>query len=386
MSDTAFDDLQRALDRQGPEGVLARLSEQLIAEKKFHELFDVRLMQARRRTGLPTVVNTPLDDLPEPQRSNMETAYLEACREVGHRLLEAGSVREAWMYLRPVGDKQQVADALARLPHDDDYEPIIEIAVHEGVCPRLGFELVLEHYGTCNAISMFEAEMYNRSRSERQEVATLLVRHLHAELSANVRADITRQQGSAPQESSLDALVAERDWLFENDNYHVDTSHLNAVTRFALILDDRENLRMALDLTRYGRRLSRQFQPRGEEPFEDFFTHTGLFFAAILGERMDEAVEHFRQRAESLDIHDVGTGPIEVYIGLLARLGRFGEAMDESARLLPPGTRGGGFAPGLLELATLGREHARLRNVCRQRGDLVGFAAGLVDDATNGPA
>ena len=62
---------------------------------------------------------TPIDEVEEPLRSQLEAAYLAACREVGELLLEAGRLREAWMYLRPAGDKLAVRRQLARLTADD---------------------------------------------------------------------------------------------------------------------------------------------------------------------------------------------------------------------------------------------------------------------------
>ncbi len=114
----------------------------------------------------------------------MEDAYVAACREVGNLFLAAGRVREAWMYLRPTGDRQVVADALAALPRDaENYEEIIEVALYEGVCPRLGFQFVLEHYGTCNAITLYDGQMHGRPKADRQAVAALLIEHLHGELA-----------------------------------------------------------------------------------------------------------------------------------------------------------------------------------------------------------
>src|SRR5688572_10894149 len=88
---------------------LGLLAEQFKGEGRFHELFDIRLLEARHRLGLPAVVTFSLDELPEPLRMEVENAYLAACREVGHALLDAGKIGEAWRYLRPVGDNIAVA-------------------------------------------------------------------------------------------------------------------------------------------------------------------------------------------------------------------------------------------------------------------------------------
>ena len=70
------------------------------------------------------------------------------------------------------------------------------MALYEGACPRLGFEYVLAHYGTCNAITLFDGQMHGRPKSDRQEVAALLINHLHGELLRNVKADIAVAKGA----------------------------------------------------------------------------------------------------------------------------------------------------------------------------------------------
>jgi hypothetical protein len=376
---STFDELQQRLAEGGEQAVFDRLSAELKEQKKLHELFDVLLMRARHGLGLPVTLSTPIDDLEEPVRTQLEDAYLAGCREVGSLLLDEGRLREAWMYLRPVGDKKLVAAALAKIePGDDNLQDLIEIGLHEGVAPALGYGLVLKHYGTCNAITTFEGAVLARPKADQQLCAALLLKHLHAELTANVRADIARQAGSEPKETSLHDLVVERDWLFAENNYHTDTTHLAATVRFARVLEDPALVALAYDLTEYGRRLSSQFQFAGEEPFAEVYPAHGLFFAAQLGRQVDEALAYFRKRAEEVDIYEQGAGAAEVYVALLARLKRYDEAIAASIQFLPPGTRTSGFAPNLLELSRLAGNYGPLMEVCRERGDLVSFAAGLL--------
>jgi hypothetical protein len=385
MPDTQilFDELQSAARADGA-AALALLAEHLRNEKQYHELFDARLIEARSRSGLPVVLTGSLDDLPEPVRTQMEEAYLAACREVGGLLLADERIREAWMYLRPVGEKAEVAAALGKLPRDtENYEQLIEVALYEGVWPRLGFEYVLEHYGTCNAITLFDGQMHSRPLKDRQEVAGLLVRHLHGELLRNLKGDIERREGKEPTATGpaggeIASLIATRPELFENDNYHVDTTHLGSVVRFAVVCEDRDTLQMALDLTEYGRRLSPQYQFAGQEPFADTYPAYALFFQALLGQNTDEALAYFRERARAAE----DNGPAEVFISLLARMGRNQEAFDASIELIKSDQRVSGFAPSALELASRAGCYDRWMEVCRERGDALGFTAGLI--ARNG--
>jgi hypothetical protein len=380
MPTNPFDELPGQLDSQGVEAVFDRVARELAGEKKFHELFDVLLMRSRHQLGLPAILTTSLDELAEPLRTRVEEAYLAACREVGTRLLDEGRLREAWMYLRPVGDKQLVSAALEKIePSDENVQDLIEIGLHEGVAPALGYALVLKHYGTCNAITTFEGAVLGRPLADQQAAAGLLLKHLHAELAANVRADIARQEGSEPKEQTLAALVADRDWLFGENNYHTDTTHLAAVVRFSRLLEEPALLELAYDLTEYGRRLSKQFQFAGEEPFAEVYPAHRLFFGAQLGKHVDESLEHFRRRAQEVDVAEYGAAAAEVYVALLSRLKRYDEAIRATIELIPPGTRTSGFAPNLLALSRLSGDYEPLLEACRQRGDLVGFTAGLVE-------
>src|SRR5205085_6917568 len=116
------------------EATLYRLFAVHQGQQKYHEMFYALLMRARHRLGLPSVLTTPLDDLEEPIRLKVEEAYLEACRRVGGLLLAEGKLREAWMYLRPVGDRRALAEALDQAPvSDENVQELIELALHEGV-------------------------------------------------------------------------------------------------------------------------------------------------------------------------------------------------------------------------------------------------------------
>jgi hypothetical protein len=379
MADALFARLQSEMSRGGPDAVLEAAAQALRSEKRYHELFEVLKMQVRRRLGLPVTYTAGGDDLPEEQRNLLEEGLLSACREVGTLLLAQGRVREGWMYLRPVGDRQQAAALLAKIvPDEDNTEELIEVALHERVDIGRGYELVLKTYGTCNAITTFDSSVARRPRHEQAPAARLLLRQVHTDLVANVRADIARQEGSQPNETTLKGLVEDRDWLFQEHSYHLDTTHLAATVRIARVLSDPEDLRLALDLTEYGRRLHQQFQYQGDEPFAQIYPAHALFFQALLRENIDTALQYFRTKAEMIDPQYHGMASIETYVDLLARLGRHHEALEEAIRLAPSSGQPAGIAPSLLELAEKAGDYAAFLDYCRKRGDLLGFAAGLV--------
>ena len=374
-----FDQLQEQLSSGGINALLATTAAQLKERKKYHELFEVLKMQVRQRLGLPLLYQDTGDELDEPVRDQLETGLLDACQEVGTLLLGEAKVREGWMYLRPVGNQAEVARQLAKIePNEDNLEELVEVMLHEGVDPARGYALVLENYGTCNAITTYESSMSRHSKPHQQATASLLVEHVHRDLLASVVADITQQQGQEPTETTLRELVADRDWLFGEHSYHLDTTHLASTVRFARILDDEKMLRLALDLTAYGGRLSPQFQYPGEGPFEDLYPSHALYLAALLGEQVDEAIAYFATRAETMDAAEHGALPLEAYVQLLDRLGRHEAATETLIRSCDSdAVQASQVVPLLVDLAGKSGKFEPLIDFCRQREDVLGFATAL---------
>ncbi len=379
MPERLYEQLQREMQAGGAEAALECLAVSLRAQQKYHELFEARLMLARHRLGLPLVGGASIDELPEPLRTQTEEAYLQACREVGTLLVKEGRLRDAWMYLRPTGEKELIAAALEQAePRDEEFDDLVELALHEGLAPARGFRLLLDHYGTCNAITTFETLVGQLPPAAQTLAAEQLIDHLYGELLENVQAHVDNRHPGAAAGKSLAELAAAQEWIFENESYHIDISHLASTVRYARLVSRPAPLRKAWELTEYGRRLATPYRFTGEEPFADLYPAHGLFFAAALGERTEEAIAYFRERAETLDPQREGTAALETYLILLARLGRFREAMDETARLVPSGLTLSPYAPKLLELAEQSGAFDRYLEICQQRNDPLGYAAGLV--------
>ncbi|MEQ8786928.1 MAG: hypothetical protein RIC55_11540 [Pirellulaceae bacterium] len=378
-STAEFEQIQAELTKGGVEAALNCLIDQLREKKKHHELFEALKMKARRDLGLPLTYSDAGDELDDATRTKLEDGLIEACREVGMALLAEGQVRDGWMYLRPVGDRAAAAAEIAEVEVDEDnLEEIVEVTLHEGVDPVRGFGLVLEHFGTCNAITTFESSMHQHAKDVQSGAAALLLEHLHQELVATVKADIARQEGAEPKEDTLRELLADRDWLFAEGAYHIDTTHLSSTVRFARLLSDERLLRLALDLTEYGRRLTEQFQYQGEEPFTDHYPTHALYFQALLGENVEEALAYFRGQAETVDLDQIGTIAVEVYIELLDRMGRSAEAIEAMLTMLPSDRRTLGVAPTLFELSRHAGDFNRAAEFYLQSENLLGYATCLL--------
>ncbi len=375
---SVFAELEQALAQGGVEPVLTALEAHFRDAGRYHELFETLKMRVRHRAGLPLTYGETPDDLTDAQRDTLEDGLLAACKEVGLLLLRQGSIRDGWMYLRPVGDAQAAREALAKITADEaNVEELVEVLLHEGVDVGRGFQLVLEHYGTCSSITTFETIVAQRSKPDRQRAAGLLVEQLHRELDHSLRSDIGRQEGREPVEQTIAELVAERDWLFGDFAYHIDTTHLASTMRFARILDDERLLRLALDMTAYGRRLSSQFQYRGDEPFADIYPSHALWFQAMLGEQVDEAVAYFQAKAQEVDVDQHGPAAREAFIDLLSRVGRHREALAAAISWIPEGGAAH-VAPSLLELCQRAGDYRGLMERCREQPNVLGFATALL--------
>jgi hypothetical protein len=147
------------------------------------------------------------------------------------------------------------------------------------------------------------------------------------------------------------------------------------------VLSDPDDLRLALDLTEYGRRLSQQFQYQGDEPFAEAYPANALYFQALLGENVEEALAYFQSKAEMLDPQYHGAVAIETYVDLLNRIGRHREALEAAVKFGIGSTQPLGNAPPLVELARQAGEYSPVLAHCREKQDVLGFAAALVQSA-----
>ncbi len=208
------------------------------------------------------------------------------------------------------------------------------------------------------------------------------MRNLHEHLVANLRADIARRgQPLPPEGTPIAGLVEGRDWLFADDGYHIDLSHLGAVVRMSPLLTDPATIALAVGLTDYGRNLSERHRYAGEPPFEDAYADHAVYLRALLGEDVDAAIAHFRAKLPAMDApaddeeryHD--PVPAQVLVRLLVRLGRPEEAIEvasEQLAGLPDSALG---CPNVAQLCQMAGRPDRLAQIAREHGDLVHYVA-----------
>lgn len=370
-----FDQVRDALQAGDVDQAFDMAVERFRAEGAYPLIFEARLMQKRHELGMPLIQTEPWRDLSSAVQSAYEQATIDAAREVGTLFVESGDIGRAWPYFRAIGDKAPVRDAIdscSDADAGDALEGIIEVAYHEQVNPRKGFELILKHYGTCRAITNFSQYPVEEGRAD---CAQLLAQHVHAELLANVKYAVTQKEGSAPATDDLAEVVNGREWLFEGNAYYLDTSHVSSLVQMAPSIDRDETLEFLYGMTEYGRRLGDMYQFPGNPPFENVFEDYGVFIRTVLGRDVEGGLEHFRRKIDTCNPEIAGTAPAQLLVNLLVRIGRPQEAADVALEHLSKADPQFLTCPNALQLCQMAGDYQRLAEVSRQRRDLLSFAA-----------
>jgi hypothetical protein len=380
LNDAVFDELKITLVDRGVPAAIVQLCRILREQKDYSSLFYALLLKKRHELGVSPIPTGSAQELPEETHEPYEDAIRQAGREVGQLYLEQGDIPHAWVYFRMLGENDPVHDALEEFQpgESEDVQQLVDIAFHQGVHPRRGFDLLLERFGICSAITMVGSQEMGLAADVRDYCIRRLVRALHAELCQRLKAEIMHKEGCAPEVNSVSELMAGRGWLFQDDFYHIDISHLGAVVQMSIFLSQGEELRLARELCEYGKRLSPRFQNPGEPPFDDQYSDYGVYLAALDGEEVEQAIAHFRNKADKSDPESEGTRPAEVLVNFLVRLGRPEEALLAARRYLASSNNQSLNCPGLVELCERTKDYNTLAEIAREKGDLVNFMAGLV--------
>jgi hypothetical protein len=353
----------------------------LRATKDYGNLFYALLLKKRHELGVSTVPTGPSQDLPEGTHDAYEDAIREAARLVGGLYLTEGNIPQAWGYFRMLGEHGPVADALDRhqLGPDEDIQPLVHIAYYEGANPRKGFDLILERYGICNAITTLGGSQEAHGPQVRAYCVKRLIRALHAELSDRLRRDIANREGSEPKTAALPELIADRDWLFADEFAHIDVSHLSSVVQMSIHLEPSDELSMARELCEYGKRISPRLRYPGEPPFENQYVDYGVYLAILAGDQVESGLAHFRAKADNADPETRDTYPAQVLVNLLLRLNRPADAVLVARTHLASPDGRPMACPGLPELCRMASDYSTLSTVAREQGDPVHFMAGLIE-------
>ena len=377
---SVYDELQQTLSADGPAAAIDRLIAHLRETGDFAQLFYALLLKARRELGVTPIPTTPAQDLPADVHPRYEEAIRIAGRTVGEHYVEAGNIPAAWNYFRLIGDSQPVKAALERyVPADtEDIYPLVEIAFHHRVHPARGFDLVLDRQGVCSAITMLGSFDAGLPAEVRSYCTRKLVSALHEQLVERLTAEIERHDGKRPEATTIPDLIAGRRWLFGDDSYVIDLSHLGSVVQMSLHLPaGDEGIAKARELCAYGSKLSPKMQSPGEPPFEELYRDAGVYLRVLSGVDMDAGLGHFRAKVKTMDL-DRGTLPAEVYVNLLIHAGRMTEAIKVARTYLTDADERQLSCPGPMELCRRNGDYATFADVARVRSDPVHYLAGLL--------
>lgn len=381
MSDVTFTQLQEHSRQGGAAAVFQRLAETLREQREYHKLFDALCLQKKFELGSPLHRPTSLEDVAPEKRDEFEAAYVAAAREVAQLLLADNRLGQSFVYFHALREMQPLRDALEAMPlpreSSEQSEELIDLAFYKLVHPVKGMQVMLRTHGTCSTITALDQAYMNLSPDQRSACAALLVRTLHGDLLQSIQREVQQRIPFAAPVTTLRELTAGREWLFADNNYHIDVSHLHSTVRFARSLSpDQPELGLALDLAEYGAQLSPQFQYPGEPPFNEFYPAHIQFFKYLLNDNRDEALRYFQQQLETETEPSSQAMIAYVMVDLLARTDNLDLALPIAEKYLVKADQD--FAAAFAELCEKAGRFDVLMRSAEERSDLVTYAAALV--------
>ena len=337
-------------------------------------------MTKRYELGASPVATGSNQDLAAALHEPFEQGIREAAITVGNLYLQEGNIPQAWGYFRMLGEKGPIYQALDHYqPKDDeDIHALVDIAFNQGVHPRKGFDWVLNRFGVCNAITSLGGGDLPFETDVKDYCIKSLVRTLRADLMERLRVDIAHKQGFAPTGQTIAELIAGRDWLFDEDCYHIDISHLSSVVQLSTQLSEGDELRQARDLCAYGQRLSPRLQLHSDPPFENQYADYDMLLAMLSGEDVTGGLAHFHKKADEADPEVIGSYPAEVLVNLLLRLERPKEALAVARKHLARLGDQRLSCPSIVDLCRQTGDYATLAEVAREQENPVNFVAGII--------
>lgn len=380
-AETPFAQLQEQFKAGGPNAVFDQLAATLREQKDYHKLFDALCAKKKHELGAPLHRPTSLDDVPAGKRDEFEAAYMAAAREVGQLLLADKKLGQAWIYFHAIRDTQAVRDAIesAPMPRDanEESEELIDLGFYKLVHPVKGMQIMLRTHGTCSTITSLDQQFQNLSPEQRAQCAAILVKSLHGDLLQSIQHEVKQRMPFAPPATTLRELIAGREWLFADNNYHIDVSHLHSTVRFARSLSpENAELKLALDLAEYGSQLSEQFQYAGEPPFVEFYPAHIQFFKFLLGDNRESAQAYFQQQLDREPDAPDQALIAYVMVDLMARTNQLDQALPLAEKYLVKADPD--FAAAFAELCQQAGRFDVLMRSAEERGDLLTYASALV--------
>jgi hypothetical protein len=367
-----FQEIKNLLANQTPREAMASAANYFLEQNDAHRLFEIRKMQGRHELGLPVVSWKPLPQLDAEIQTKLEKKLLAACHEAGSRLIASGDLAAAWNYLEPLEDRESVQRLMEMAEvTSENVDNIIEVTFHRGAHPAWGFQLLLKHFGTCNAITLLDSSAPYLAPAIKTKLVELLAQHFMNELVQNFA---NASQRPNVDEDAFATLISSNSEGIDWGAPLIDVTHLHSVTRLGRFAEDPRVWEQLVTLCRYGELLGEMFHFPGEPPFENQYTDSLLFFEGLLNRNRPQSIDHFLAKVEQGQDSPHSLLILETVIDWLARMQEVDQAL-ELAIAYPRDDLGRlGIAPNLIELATRGSGlKAKLASTFEQRHDLLSF-------------
>ena len=140
-----------------------------------------------------------------------------------------------------------------------------------------------------------------------------------------------------------------------------------------------EETRLVQEMCAYGQRISPRLQFQADPPFQDTYRDYAIYLETLMGENVEEGIQHFRERAERADPEADGTFPAEVLVNLLVRAKRPTEALAVARRYLKNVGTSRPSCPSIAELCRQTNDYLTLAEVARERIAAGERGAGVVE-------
>jgi hypothetical protein len=373
-----FEQIAARFETDGVPGTLELLETHFRRQKEYFHLFEVLKLRCRHKLGLLLAPSQSSEQLPERQQRELDEGLLDACQTVGTLLFRDGNIQHGWTYLQPVGNRKLTESLIREVTvNDENADLLIDIALNQGAAPAYGYQLTLDHHGTCSAITAFEVQGVNFDRNTQALLASQLLHHIYNEVMQNIRAHIEQSEETARPDADLRELLQDHSWLVQQQAYHLDATHLSSLMKIARLTTSPEDHERALQLAEYGAGFPEDLQYANPAPFDDTYGDHKIFFNALLGKEIEAAVGHFKRKCSDAAT-TFGSQADEILIDLLFRVGRIDDAITH-AQINPidPSMRTG-LALDIIEMANTPAQFATLLKHLQEQDDLLGYAFALL--------
>ena len=372
-ADAGNNDVAAALDK---------LVVSLTESRQHHPLFEALKMQTRHRLNLPLVYDPQREKLDAETQAEFDNRLLDACRTVGQLLIAEQKLGEAWIYLQPLDDRELVEPLIENFKvTDDNADEVIDIALMQLAAPATGFRLVLERYGTCDAISTFESIAHTFDAETRARLAEMLTTHLHGELAEHLKNQLAEHKLAS--DLSFKDLVRAQDKILTETGPLVDMTHLASTLRIGRGANSRDAYLQLCELAEYGCLFDEFYESGGDWPFEEIFDDHWIYFSALAADTADaevvaQAIEFFDDKSKCTQDDPFHPVSDEVFVDLLFRLGRNTEAIKVSLERLSKREELVGIAPSVHQMATEPEHFRMLESHYLEENDLLGFTVAVL--------